>query len=1256
MLDAEDFFGLESMFAMGAITLADVVKGYPTSVDKIARLDRLSLIAALASMLALPDLQANAYRIEAMIHVALTRATGSESPSSNAIAELFESFGKGFCGQNEDPAEDLFTTSVHCRIGNFIVLEGLREGNGFYLQRVLDVLEDVPDREPFQRVRRAVFALLTLSHAVAQRAGLVRGKMGEPLPQSTLSENVLERLGKARDWVRFSVYDPELLMIDFKDLSPFLYEPTEDMDSEPLTDSALERRPVLRFEDLICLALPTSIGAAITRYVLEEISALGKTKTFEAALMKKYWELLTWTPLAPLGMPSPIARNEENGLLLGSFLNEIDPGRYLHIVIAGQPLIGIETEGFSSPSTASIEVSHRTTAEVKNGAQLASKRDGFREGITLIVICGLGRANFFVGEVAPPNWHIEYLPIHDVITMARMEGFKPIDLFRMADSKAAVQAAGIKLSNCNGLLNLWAWAKSLEGHLIPHGELPEEFRGTDAPRIIVVKQNGLLDLRREVDAHNHSIVALNVERRWKSVQRHTESFFEDDVIAPLYFEEDGLRSADLSTVYVSDIHFWWLEATSASESRAQLIEHWKMLHLWLTRLVPVLEPVVGATLPAALKINVHFEKILDTARRAIVVPGPQELEDDFKTEIDRTTSMIHIRIGDAFDSALASPDNIAERALVVALVRAVCDLAGVTLARIEESALVQTICGSHHARSRHIIQAQTFRDMVSRGEDAPLLIHRMDDAIARVGVAFRAQSDVEGEVLGNENCTRFLNEAVELTLRELCVLLRTFNRRHFIAAVLNNHERAAIHRDHWRRTAHATIALHGQSALKTVAERMGEMNVCSIASRILIEAATCECPVAGGLVPGELDLSRAMARAIFAFNLGGWSDAVHWGAIAPRVVVTPIGDIHIDHSFMDAVYVPFSQGGGERDVLEAIESYKTPYSGVQAVPSIPKNIEPKFLEAWEAEFGVSIEAMKKFADRLETIGIERDALWFELDQSELTSILAIAAGRDPKDVAPTLALLTLPLRADWRSTPHGFRDKDWHPWRFRRRLSLARRPFILLSDGPDPRIVVAPGIVREALYILLRSSHNGETPDWHVSSSPMRKWLGHVNNVNRTAFNKSVSGDMVALGWKSDCDYRITRLLGFPLDKDYGDVDALAWDPESGRVLAIECKDLQFNKTLGEVAEQLSDFRGEQTPGGKRDLLRKHLDRLIVMEKHKAIITKRLHLKVEAVIEGYVVFKNPVPMKFAWPETQPSVKPLIASELETLRLNEEPSS
>jgi hypothetical protein len=172
----------------------------------------------------------------------------------------------------------------------------------------------------------------------------------------------------------------------------------------------------------------------------------------------------------------------------------------------------------------------------------------------------------------------------------------------------------------------------------------------------------------------------------------------------------------------------------------------------------------------------------------------------------------------------------------------------------------------------------------------------------------------------------------------------------------------------------------------------------------------------------------------------------------------------------------------------------------------------------------------------------------------------------------------------------------------------------------------------------------------------MLKWLGHTNNVTRTAFNESVASQLRDLGWKSASDYKISRLLGIPLDRDYGDVDALAWDPKSGRVLAIECKDLHFHKTLGEIAEQLSDFRGETRPDGKRDLLRKHLDRIITMESHKSAIRKRLALEEDPQIEAYVVFKNPVPMEFSWPKTMPTVQPLLASQLGTLRLTTAPES
>jgi len=138
------------------------------------------------------------------------------------------------------------------------------------------------------------------------------------------------------------------------------------------------------------------------------------------------------------------------------------------------------------------------------------------------------------------------------------------------------------------------------------------------------------------------------------------------------------------------------------------------------------------------------------------------------------------------------------------------------------------------------------------------------------------------------------------------------------------------------------------------------------------------------------------------------------------------------------------------------------------------------------------------------------------------------------------------------------------------------------------------------------------------------------------------------LGWRAEAEVKVTKILGKSLNRDYGDVDVLAWKPQSGIVLAIECKDLQFNKTMGEVAEQLADFRGLTGPDGERDALRRHLDRVDILVAHPAEIAEALRLAAPAQIEGHLVFKNPVPMRFAWKRMTTTIKLSLFSELDQL--------
>lgn len=127
----------------------------------------------------------------------------------------------------------------------------------------------------------------------------------------------------------------------------------------------------------------------------------------------------------------------------------------------------------------------------------------------------------------------------------------------------------------------------------------------------------------------------------------------------------------------------------------------------------------------------------------------------------------------------------------------------------------------------------------------------------------------------------------------------------------------------------------------------------------------------------------------------------------------------------------------------------------------------------------------------------------------------------------------------------------------------------------------------------------------------------------------------------------MTHLLDKGFERDYGDVDVVAWRPD-GRVLLIECKDVQYRKTYGEIAEQLADFRGVIKPTGKPDLLRKHLDRVALARTDLAGVAKFAKLAAVEDVESFLVFRNPVPMQYALAKMSEQVAVRTFGELDML--------
>ena len=68
--------------------------------------------------------------------------------------------------------------------------------------------------------------------------------------------------------------------------------------------------------------------------------------------------------------------------------------------------------------------------------------------------------------------------------------------------------------------------------------------------------------------------------------------------------------------------------------------------------------------------------------------------------------------------------------------------------------------------------------------------------------------------------------------------------------------------------------------------------------------------------------------------------------------------------------------------------------------------------------------------------------------------------------------------------------------------------------------------------------------------------------------------------------------------------------------------------TLGEVARQLSEFRGVKSSKGKKDRLYKHLVRLQELQTDIEGLAKFTNMDKSLNLKAYVVFSNIVPMTF----------------------------
>lgn len=1209
-------FSFDLLAAQNAMQ-ATSLKGVTKFANRLSSFNQSVASRAVGGLFLLPGLQASTYRLEMLAHAVASRCDGNKTLRQRDLANWLTEAGS-IVGHLEDPAEDVFVGRVRYEGRNYRVLEGLSEGGCFHLQLILQVVENMPDE--FRELKEGCRACLMLSETMCQRAAINTFEVGEEHPlRKRINSNGLPTLRTLCGWVTFPEAGLSALGISSKVLDCYVLPPADrDVLPQYAGDSLLFHKPLLRFGSDVVVALPSAIGPAIRSAVINHCRSLGPQG--EKILRMQHLSLianqLLETPMIRrIGMtPSPLSLEP----VIPSPPVEVDSGYWVQVVLVVDDLSGFEQDGFLGSPRNRERVEIELNSAIQVAREQCERSSNFKAGITLVIMCGVGRAQMVGLSDHGDGWFVEAASAYDIEVLGWRSDFSMADLMRLAMTERDLAHKGFELRNMNGLLAQVGETLGNRGHLIPHEALPDGMPGG----MIVGAANGQLQPRVEHHQRYDQRVVPTPDGGFIDVRREGSGARSPGGVSHLYISMEDARNSRFRAVWAKGNRAWWVESRPRTDdaSRPCFIA-FEALRTWIQRIGPVLDRVIPE-LPDLLLWDLKIDPQPPTPSAELVPADAKEIQASIEIRCS-PSGVITTIVAPDFWRGLSNDGNIAEATLVEAFVLGALRLAGRD--KDELPKIAAKIVSSPHARQLHAFAPQDFRDHMRDAFDRRVVdISSIQDGAIRIGLGWSGVERPGGRVYGVEACTKALNNITAAAETSLCHDLARFNRHSLIEAAVRNHEAAAIDARRWRKTAGAIIALSDDEAAMRleIVETLFRLNGVSLACRLLMEIGLHQCPEKDGLEVGDIDLSRLMARAMMVVHLGGYSDAIRYGAMKPELRISPAGEVQIDVTFFEGIMDPVGHDFANRQVdherLTYAESLREPV--IDDEPS-HSDVENEFEVAWREEAGASFWAYRSTIDELESLCMKQGRAWITLPRAELGACL------ETEDSISVIENLESVSRENWKSVPAGYDDADRQPWRYRRRLSIARRPLIRLGTGNEAEVLVVPGMIRESLSATIHNMYEGHYERQRLSSGKMRRWADSVSNANGLEFEEEVGRKLKTLGWSVRKGIKFGEILGQDLEEDPGDIDVLAWH-NNGLIVLLECKHLQLAKTPSEIAKQLSKFRGEVDAKGRPDRLAKHLNRWVIARQNSEAFASFTALHNPTINAG-LVFSNTVPMQFA---------------------------
>lgn len=1214
-------------------SISELAKSHHELVGKLRQFSFVPAAHMLAALSLCPELHSSTTRIEVLQHLAAVSCRGDARPKrQNLIEWATKLMAKSPVVSWEDPAEDVFIDYVNSAFGGFRVLSSNFSNAALWIERLLAFLVDKQDFPPFQSTVSQVLSLLRVSEALADRAGLVRYCEGGTTMWEKIQVPEWATLSTYLRATRFSAEDLMQLGIDHVGLGAFTLtaDNKAKLLSERLWNSSMERFPLIAAEDGVIVIAPSSLGRAVVRYLLEQITRGigGWADTFfqtecASIFVNEVGKRLEIEPLNFERPPWP------DGLPpMFPYFGCFDFGKpvimlthCLELTKAAADFNGVDE--FTKDDEAKLKTFLRSCASE------FEKASGFSGGLVLISFVNVGLSCVFSLTKEIPNWRIHVAPLPDWLTLTDASDCTAMRLWKLSEHETIVESMGTRTLNLSGLLNLYTYWKENGFRLVPKKSDPRSLTLLHVNCDFAARCRA--NTKRRKDKH---CVLAHDGKSWVTLtRRNTESLFQDEAPIRRYADYAAARQGRLLACIMHERRRWWVISPGRHEKAeiASLIfKLWECVEEWIARIAPVLAQEWPEVSASSVEIRLDLPNVANwdlTAGRCL----PSE-PDDLSISVDSETLSVTLTMREGFLKMFSTPKNIAEQRIVLVLLKALGILFNRPTDDTQREGVLSKIVPNDDARFFHIVTVNSIEQMLAKGDrPEPHFVREEDYSLAQQGIVDLVGRPANGnKIVGLGPCSDFLQKAVDKVWERLEARLKPFDRVSVAMKCFEALGEISRDEEHWDMTTRSQLALHSdaENVHEVLLERRADRAKASVCNRLIIETAQYACISEGGHIFTEADHLTILADMEFLIVLANHRDAITFGFMEPKLDIFPNGELGVDETFYANVLSKYFSKIGYAASERAQADYESYFPELEEPPQTEvEEIEAavdQFDKVFAPEFGFSVRKLFEVRDQFRELALATKIPSGGLSEEIIQRLLSLS-GMTALESQAFLECFTLPIRGAWdKDLPPRCHRYDVYPWRHRRQLSLLSRPLVQAAISPRKWIISLP-VFERCIKYWLWALETARFPKEFFQSIEMQKYVGNQANKRGHEFARQVADTFASSGYSAKLECEMTQ-LGAPKKLGLGDIDVLAWQATSGKVYASECKRLLPAQSVREVVQRLEDFRGSKE---EKDSLGRHTRRIEWLEANLSAVSKFVQIPQDKIrLIPLLVTSEIVPMQF----------------------------